>query len=70
MEVIHSMDFIKRLDSCVQVWITIKMTNTLQVESPLIFLDQSGRGRRLPGSSTFRVEHALKIQTYSGVSHA
>ena len=34
---------------------------TLRVESPSIFLDQSGRGRRLcTDSPTFRVEHALK----------
>ena len=26
--------------------------------------------KRLRASSTFRLEHALKIQTYSGVSHA
>ena len=26
--------------------------------------------RALPAGSTFNVEHALKIQAYSGVSHA
>ena len=48
------------------------MKITLKAESlSMIFLDKSGRGKlTLPASSTFRVEHALKIQTYSGVSHA
>ena len=46
-------------------------TGTLQAESLSIFLDKSGRGKwSLPAGSAFRVEHALKTQRYTGVSHA
>ena len=44
---------------------------TLRAESLSIFLDKSGRRKKtLPAGSRFRVEHALKIQTYLGVGHA
>ena len=48
-----------------------RIRTTLRADSLSIFLNNSGRGRKtLPAASAFRIERALKIQTYSGVNHA